>query len=122
MSEDKKNKKNNSTTNKDNEIFVDKKEEYIYELKSLNREWIKNPWLFWGGLILSPISFITALFIPIENHLLVLLQSLLFFISIGFVSLPLSYLFNLLWITTLKNAQKKDQKKTKEGKEGRTTT
>ncbi|MHA1303218.1 MAG: hypothetical protein ACTSQE_05670 [Candidatus Heimdallarchaeaceae archaeon] len=71
-------------------------------LKFLNKEWIKNPWIFSFSLIIGPVIILGAIFVPIENNLLSWLQTLIFFIGIGFVVLPFSYLFNLLWILLLR--------------------
>ncbi|UJG43813.1 MAG: hypothetical protein K9W46_01185 [Candidatus Heimdallarchaeum endolithica] len=85
----------------------EKEELLISELKSVNKSWVKNPYLFWIGLIAGPAWFVGALYVPLESTLLSWIQAIFFFLSVGFSILPLSYLFNLLWIQLLKKQEEK---------------
>jgi len=85
----------------------EKEELLISELKSVNKSWVKNPYLFWIGLIAGPAWFVGALYVPLESTLLSWVQTIFFFLSVGFSILPLSYLFNLLWIQLLKKQEEK---------------
>ena len=78
-------------------------------LKTQNRLWIKNKWLFWTCLILSPAAFIWGFFIPLDSTWQHWVQSLIFIVSVGFFIVPMSYLFNLLWMVFLrKKSTEKD--------------
>ncbi|UJG40954.1 MAG: hypothetical protein K9W45_00500 [Candidatus Heimdallarchaeum aukensis] len=112
----KENKQSNDVINKakksagktaEKKSYEEKEELLISELKSVNRSWIKNPYLFWICLIAGPAWFVGALFVPLESTLLSWIQAIFFFLSVGFSILPLSYLFNLLWIELLKKQEKK---------------
>lgn len=71
-------------------------------LKTQNSSWIRNKWLFWTCIILSPAAFVWGFFIPLESTWQHWVQSIIFIVSVGFFIVPMSYLFNLLWMVFLR--------------------
>lgn len=72
------------------------------ELKKLNAQWSDNIWLVIASTILGSLAFVTGLFVPFEGTWEHWVQTIFFIIAAGFIVLPLSYLFNQLWILLLK--------------------
>ena len=81
-------------------------------LKTQNKNWIKNKWLFWTCILLSPAAFVWGFFIPLDSTWQHWVQSIIFILSVGFFIVPMSYLFNLLWMVFLgKKSADKDVEK-----------
>ena len=82
-------------------LETDDTEQIRKVLKTQNRLWIKNKWLFWTCIILSPAAFVWGFFIPLDSTWQHWVQSIIFIVSVGFFIVPMSYLFNLLWMVFL---------------------
>jgi len=78
-------------------------------LMKLNKSFLDNKLLFILSIPASIVAFITAYYVPFESSWLHWAQVILFILSASFLVLPLTVLFNYLWIWSLREHNRKNK-------------
>lgn len=72
-------------------------------LKKLNAQWADNIGLVIASIVLGLLAFFAGVLVPFEGTWEHWLQTIIFILGAGFIVLPLSYLFNKLWDSLIKD-------------------
>lgn len=88
-----------------------KNEEQIEAIKAMNKKWYNHRIFLAESLALGVLTFIGGFYGPLTANQGPWFQALFFVFASGFFVVVLSYLFNLLWLLSLKSETKRDKAK-----------